>query len=181
MIFDARAYGESVAKILALDGDGTRLMPLVRGKASAEAVRLIGLAGGALFAGARAPAAARAGLYLYFGGWEEAHVVAQDIETAEGSYWHAIVHRQEPDAGNSSYWFRRVGRHPIFPALLEEAERIAAARPGAGLRLAREWDPFAFVEVCGRARSGSEVELAAEEIQRVEWQMLFDWCGRGSR
>src|SRR5579862_2756996 len=167
MKFDARAYGEGVAKILALDGDGARLMPLVRGAASSEAVRLIGEKRGELFGGARSPSAALAGLYLYFGGWEEAHSIAQEIETADGSYWHAIVHRQEPDAGNSGYWFRRVGRHSIFPALLEEAERIAAERPGAGLRLTREWDPFAFVEVCGRAEKGSEAELAAREIQRA--------------
>ncbi len=179
MVFDARNYGGVVADILALEGDGRRLMPLVRGAPSTEALRLIREKGRDLFAGARAARAALAGLYLYFGCWDEAHQVAQEIETADGSYWHAIVHRQEPDAGNSGYWFRRAGRHAIFPALSEEASRIAAARPGAGLTPAREWDPFAFVEVCGRARAGSELELAAREIQLAEWQRLFDWCAAG--
>ena len=75
-----------------------------------------------------------AGLYLYLSCWDEAHTVAQAIETAEGSYWHAIVHRQEPDVSNSAYWFRRVGEHPIFPGL---RERAAAAGMDVGAR----WDP----------------------------------------
>ena len=67
---------------------------------------------GDLFPTSRAPEAALAGLYFYFSCWDDAHRVAQDISTAEGSYWHAIVHRQEPDDWNSAYWFRQVGRHP---------------------------------------------------------------------
>lgn len=179
MAFDAQAYGEGVVEILALDGNGARLMPLAGGRCcSVDARDRIGREGKGLLAEARAPEAAVAGLYLYFSCWDEAHTVAQDVGTADGSYWHAIVHRQEPDAGNSGYWFRRVGRHPIFPALAKEAERIAAEHPGAGLRLREEWDPFAFIDLCERAPKGSEVEAAALEIQRAEWQLLFDYCAR---
>jgi hypothetical protein len=69
-----------------------------------------------------------AGLYLYFGCWAEAHETAQDIATPEGSYWHAIVHRQEPDAWNSGYWFRQVGAHAIYPALRDAAAEIGSTR-----------------------------------------------------
>ncbi len=65
-----------------------------------------------------------AGLYLYFSCLDQAHSIAQNIATAEGSFWHGIMHRQEPDAGNASYWFSRVGRHPIFPALHREAAAL---------------------------------------------------------
>ena len=60
--------------------------------------------------------------------------MAQDLETQEGSYWHAIVHRQEPDAGNSGYWFRQVGKHPIFPALRARAAEIGVEFGDAGIR-----------------------------------------------
>src|SRR5262245_23744710 len=123
MRFDSNAYGETVASILALDGNGERLMPLARGTcSSAEARRrLKSLRSADLFPGARAPEGALAGLYLYFSCIDEAHEIAQSIDTPEGSYWHGIVHRQEPDAWNSGYWFRRVSRHPIYPALHAEA------------------------------------------------------------
>src|SRR5690242_3338008 len=117
MAFHPHSYGPEVAAILALADNGERLMPLVQGKCVSEEARrrLAAADARALFAGARAPEAAMAGLYLYFGCWDKAHEIAQGIENAEGSYWHAIVHRQEPDAANSGYWFRQAGAHPIFP------------------------------------------------------------------
>jgi hypothetical protein len=163
-----------VADILALDGDGERLLPLAMERCSSDAARdrLRPASPHVLFAGARAPEAAMSGLYVYFSCFEEAHAIAQDIATAEGSYWHAIVHRQEPDAGNAAYWFRQVGAHPIFPALARAATHYG--------RLDGPWDPFEFIEMCEQARRqpGSEMEARARAIQRVEWQLLFDYCAR---
>lgn len=174
------SYGVTVAEILALAGNGERLMPLAEGECCSEEARrrIRNAKVEELFAAARAPRGALAGLYLYFSCRDEAHEVAQSDHSAEGSYWHAIVHRQEPDAGNSSYWFHRVGEHAVFPALLERARAIETAHPGADLHLSGAWDPIAFIRVCERARreKGSELEQAALEIQRAEWQLLFDHC-----
>src|SRR5580704_4979982 len=116
MLFDPAAYSSEVSTMLALDGDGRRPMALAGGNCSLEEGRRILAAGAArLFPQSRAPEAAVAGLLVYFSCMEEAHQVAQDVESAEGSFWHAIVHRREPDAGNAGYWFQRVGAHPIFP------------------------------------------------------------------
>ncbi|HVN03557.1 MAG TPA: hypothetical protein VMT86_04010, partial [Bryobacteraceae bacterium] len=167
-VFRASDYGPEVAELLALDGDGARPMPLVMERCALEAARgrLRSASAPKLFPGARAPEAALSGLYVYYSCFDEAHTIAQDIPTAEGSYWHAIVHRQEPDAGNSAYWFRRAGTHPIFPALAR-----AAGHTGA-------WDPFAFIEQCEQARCkpGSEAESRARAVQLIEWQLLFDYC-----
>jgi hypothetical protein len=180
MRFESQAYGDAVAKILALDAAGERIMPIAFPKCSSiEARDAIGRTGAkTLFPRARAPEAAQAGLYLYFSCFDEAHEIAQSIATSEGSYWHAIVHRQEPDAGNSAYWFRRVGNHAIFPALHEEAARIAKALPDAGLRLPDRWDPFWFIELCGKVMRHAAYDpmQAAREIQRAEWQLLFHYC-----
>lgn len=56
----------------------------------------------------------RTGLWLRCGFWTEAHEVAQDLHTPTGSYWHAILHRQEPDEFNAGYWFRKIGSHPVL-------------------------------------------------------------------
>ena len=171
MPFDPAAYGPHVAAILTLDPH--RVMPLVQGACSSEYARrrLQATAARELFPRSGAPEAARAGLYLYFGCWEDAHNIAQDLSTPEANYWHAIVHRQEPDAWNAGYWFRLVGAHPIFPDLCREAARIG---PDFGAR----WDPFAFVEFCERARQqpGGELERQALAVQEVEWQLLFHYC-----
>lgn len=60
----------------------------------------------ALFPAARFPQAALAGLLLRAGCWKASHEVAQEIESPEGSYWHGIAHRIEPDSFNAGYWFR---------------------------------------------------------------------------
>jgi hypothetical protein len=167
MAFDPSSYGPDVLAILALDGAGERLMPLVRAACSSDRARaaLKTTAARALFPASRAPEAALAGLYLYFSCWDEAHQIAQNIATPEGSYWHAIVHRQEPDDGNSAYWFHQVGSHPIYPSL-------------AAVANLPRWDPVAFIERCAQARGepASGLEHLALEVQRAEWQLLFDFC-----
>jgi hypothetical protein len=137
-------------------------MPLVRGNPAPSTVR-------DEIRVANVPESARAGLYLRAGFWDAAHEVAQAIEDADGSYWHAIAHRQEPDAGNASYWFRRVGKHAIFPELASRAVEIEPALGGS-------WDPFRFVEYCGHA--SGETERRAIDIQQIEWELLFEHCMR---
>lgn len=176
------ALQPEVLDLFSLDGGGLRLLPLVcRGPSNEEAARrLRAAAARTLFPGAASPQGALAGLWLYFSCFEECHSAAQELETAEGSYWHAILHRQEPDDWNAGYWFRHVGRHAIFEALAGEAARLAAARPEAEAAPTGRWDPEAFIRYCAAARSkpGSATETLAREIQGAEWRLLFSWCAR---
>ncbi len=131
-----------------------------------------------LFPGARAPEAALSGLLLLMGCWEESHKVSQEVSSREGSYWHAIAHRMEPDSSNCAYWFRRVGEHAIFPELHGRAAEILEHADVGDWRLRRLWDPFLFIEWCDEARQtpGTEKERAALEMQRAEWYLLLEWC-----
>jgi hypothetical protein len=181
MKFDPTAYGPAVAAILALDGNGERLMPLASGRCSSpEALsKMQALSPTTLFPHSRAPEAALSGLYLYFSCIDQAHEVAQSVHTPDGAYWHGIVHRQEPDPDNARYWFRQVGSHPIFPELAKKAGAIGLESHDPQGR----WDSIRYVEICDRARREPASPLAqmALETQRAEWQLLFDYCaGRGS-
>jgi hypothetical protein len=173
MLFDPAAYGPEVAALLALDGSGERLMPLASGICSSqEAAKQLGrLKAKELFSDSRAPEAALSGLWLYFSCLDESHSLSQEIHTPDGSFWHGIMHRQEPDAGNSSYWFRRVGNHAVFPELAEAARELGYAAGGS-------WNPFAFIDYCEEARwkPGSAAEQLALRVQRAEWQILFHYC-----
>jgi hypothetical protein len=130
-----------------------------------------------LFPKARDAKAALSGLLLIAGHWDLSHQVAQDIPSREGSYWHAIGHRIEPDSSNSAYWFRRVGQHPIFAALHERAALFLSSS-NTGWRLKREWDPHLFLIWCDESRNlpQSEKHALAIQIQGAECELLLSWC-----
>jgi len=44
------------------------------------------------------------------GDWGRAHDIAQDIDSREGAWVHAHLHRVEGDIWNANYWYRRAGR-----------------------------------------------------------------------
>lgn len=180
--FRAEQYGSEIADILERAGGGVRPVPLVRtGAGSSELRKAV--------SDLRTTESVRSGLYLYCGCWDDAHSAADSVDGPDGYFWHAIVHRQEPDPGNAAYWFRKTGVHPIFSRLGEEAPdcgyRIEPAASGdhAQVMAAETWDPFAFIEYCesARRRPGSKEEQVAMKVQLIEWQLLFDYCARGSR
>lgn len=61
------------------------------------------------------------------GDWDAAHHVAQDIDTPEGAWIHAYLHRKEGDPTNAAYWYRRAGKPIASVPLDAEWEAIATA------------------------------------------------------
>jgi len=98
--FDPTAYGPTFAPLLA----GPRLNPLGPGRPDeSRRPSLAALSDGAFprpVADRAAAAACRAGLWLLHDFLNESHTISQDLHTPEGSYWHAVMHRREPDFGN---------------------------------------------------------------------------------
>ena len=58
------------------------------------------------------------------GDWDMSHTIAQDVETLDGSWVHAYLHRKEGDAGNASYWYHRAKRKMPAVSLVEEWQQI---------------------------------------------------------
>ena len=76
---------------------------------------------------ASAPPLVRALWHDATGDWDGAHRVAQDVESAEGAWVHAYLHRKEGDSGNAGYWYRRAGKPAASGSLDDEWRAIAAA------------------------------------------------------
>ena len=182
---DPNAYGRAVADLLKLG----RLMPLGPGSPNRDAHSTLQLLlAETLFAplpcrDREAAEACCAALWLYHDHLDRSHRISQGLKTREGSYWHAIMHRREPDFGNAKYWLDRVGEHPIFEALRAAAAELTAGVPphrhSAFLRSQRSWDPYAFVDLCEACSTGdTECEMLCRQMQQREWELLFDHCYR---
>jgi hypothetical protein len=126
-------------------------------------------------------AACRAALWLRHDFLDESHKISQEIATPEGSFWHGIMHRREPDPDNSKYWFRRVVYVPLRQAAAELATTNPASRAVEFLAIQPMWDPYRWIDLCEAARSGqakTDVVALCQRIQRCEWELLFDYCHR---
>ncbi len=189
-MFDLGGYSSVVRSILEAVDEGNRLMPL----APSATVSSPGLSllrqteADDLFDGDK-PASddfalcARSALFLYFSALDESHTISQSISSDTGSYLHGIMHRQEPDYSNAKYWFRRVGRHELFPTLREEGARLRYRSERIEQRFSSrpEWDPDWFIDQCEQAVNGSspnDVVKDLESIQRLEWRLVFDYSYR---
>jgi hypothetical protein len=138
----------------------------------------------AVFPGAphRARLCLAAGLLQVHDFWDASHDAAQKAddqgERACSAYWHGIAHRREPDAGNAAYWFRRVGKHPVFKLLAEEARPLLDAHGDSQLagRLnsGGAWNATAMIDLCTQTRPGTPGEALLRRIQRVEMWLLLE-------
>lgn len=136
--------------------------------------------------------AVRAGLLLWHDLLDESHSESQSIEGEGpfhlGDYWHAIMHRREPDYGNARYWLRRVGPHPVhdalstqIPALKRELLSICGETPEVKNWLERvassRWNADAMVslcETCARRPEGDGLVRLGEWLQALEMTLLMD-------
>jgi hypothetical protein len=125
-----------------------------------------------------------AGLWLLHDFLDESHTISQESGSTNGSYWHGIMHRREPDYENSKYWFRRVEEHPIFPDLARAASELiqvagAEDTSAAEIQANRRWDPFRFVFWCKEIAIGkAKQKELAQQVAQTEWQLLFEHCYR---
>lgn len=121
------------------------------------------------------------GVWLLHDFLDESHTISQEVLTNTGSYWHAIMHRREPDYSNAKYWFRRVGDHAVYQPLANAARELAGAASDDRSRemfSSGEWDPFRFVDLCEAATLESTAAALCRKVAQAEWSLLFDFCYR---
>ena len=107
------------------------------------------------------------GIWILHNFLDESHSISQQIHSAEGSFWHAIMHRLEGDFSNSKYWYRQVGQHPVFQTIETE--------------IASDWDPENFVDRCQSESRQGKLSEATRRLALQEWKSLFEFCFLGAK
>ncbi|MEQ9423363.1 MAG: hypothetical protein RJQ09_03015 [Cyclobacteriaceae bacterium] len=59
--------------------------------------------------------------------WENAHGIAQEVNSEDGYWVHAYLHRKEGDIWNADYWYSRAGKKRPNVDLDAEWEAIVMA------------------------------------------------------
>lgn len=113
------------------------------------------------------PPLAMSGLWLLAGELDRSHTLSQHDPSAEGSFWHGIMHRREADYLNAKYWFRRVGAHAVFSELVQIHNGVFT-------------DPGDFVDAIEKACTDRNPDAATTQslvkVQWTEWQLLMQAC-----
>ncbi|WP_437193715.1 hypothetical protein [Planctomicrobium sp. SH527] len=130
----------------------------------------------------------RSGLMLLLDDLDGSHELSQSVEGVGhlhlGDYWHAIMHRREPDYFNAKYWFRRIGQHPLFDELGTLAKNVlgntrdSEASDWQKKLTSRGWNSTGFVELCEAVARDeqSPLGIAARQIQLLEMLLLLRFC-----
>ncbi|HQX50470.1 MAG TPA: hypothetical protein PLY87_19900 [Planctomycetaceae bacterium] len=127
-----------------------------------------------------------AGVLLLWDFLDASHEISQTMEgrgtPRTGDYWHGIMHRREPDAGNASYWFRRLGVHPAFASLSSHLDRWMkeTGASDAECKLVSEqvnadgrFDPFAMIELSTKAIRKPR-QLEDSTLRRVQYLEILN-------
>ncbi|MBC7965087.1 MAG: hypothetical protein H7Z17_04095 [Fuerstia sp.] len=130
------------------------------------------------------------GVLLLWDFLHESHEISQTMEgrgtPRTADYWHAIMHRREPDPGNASYWFRRVGSHPALDTMSSKLHRWLGESGASDDEQKRaqqtvcphgRFDPFAVIELSTQAlrKPGQLEDRLLRRVQYSEILNLLAW------
>ncbi|HEV8378322.1 MAG TPA: hypothetical protein VGP99_05695 [Tepidisphaeraceae bacterium] len=177
-------------QILGLDlSDSYRLLVL-RGEGNADAKKLLSSATpkqmlSGLMRSEDDAHAMLAGLWLWHDWLDDSHRISQSLNSATGSFWHAIMHRREGDFSNSQYWYARCQNHPVLQQMANQVGQILHSLPADKtlLRLmSGGWNPNAFVDFVQSVEQDERnpKHAAAISLQQLEWRLLFDHSTRAA-
>lgn len=115
-----------------------------------------------------------AALWLLCGELERSHAVSQQIDSADGAYWHGVMHRREGDFSNANYWFRRALRHPVREQLVRQ---LATLQSTCNTTLTESQRLFEASTVAEAITEGCQRALASQPSQVPSWQAIcwLEW------
>ena len=125
------------------------------------------------FSGTEQQALIQSALLLWHDHLEASHEISQCLNSKDGSFLHALMHRRESDFPNAKYWINQTGQYRAYSEIAKRSKILLKENSLPNL-LTGEWNPYAMVDSVEHAKPNTQTYKTLQKIQQIEMEVLIE-------
>tara|TARA_B100001123_G_scaffold18940_2_gene21226 strand:+ start:1977 stop:2492 length:516 start_codon:yes stop_codon:yes gene_type:complete len=115
----------------------------------------------------------RSALLLWHDHLEASHEISQCINSKDGSFLHALMHRREPDFPNAKYWLNQTGQYKAYSEIAKRS-KILLKEASLSKLFTDEWNPYAMVDSVEQTNPNTQTYKTLQKIQQIEMEIFIE-------
>ena len=115
----------------------------------------------------------RSALLLWHDHLEASHEISQCLNSKDGCFLHALMHRREPDFPNAKYWLNRTGQYEAYSEIASRSKILLIEESLPNL-FTDEWNPYAMVDSVEHAKPNTQTYNTLQKIQQIEMEIFIE-------
>ena len=115
----------------------------------------------------------RSALLLWHDHLEASHEILQCLNSKDGCFLHALMHRREPDFPNAKYWLNQTGQHKAYSEIAKRSKILLEEESLPNL-FTHEWNPYAMVDNVEHAKPNKQTYKTLQKIQQIEMEVFIE-------
>ena len=115
----------------------------------------------------------RSALLLWHDHLEASHEISQCLNSKDGCFLHALMHRREPDFPNAKYWLNRTGQYKAYSEIAKRS-KILLKEGNLPKLFTGEWNPYAMVDSVEHAKPNTQTYKTLQKIQQIEMEIFIE-------
>ena len=115
----------------------------------------------------------RSALLLWHDHLEASHEISQCLNSKDGNFLHALMHRREPDFLNTKYWLNQTGQYKAYSEIAKRS-KILLKEDSLPKLFTGEWNPYAMVDSVEHAKPNTQTYKTLQKIQQIEMEIFIE-------